>query len=198
MAARRPTNPRNRDLAAIHMAAQKLGMDRETYEAMLFNTCGVRSSKALDGLGRAKVLAALTALGAPSNPRTRGKPHNYASGGMPEMITKIEAQLADMKLPWSYADSIAQRMFGIAKIAWVRKPKELRAIIAALDVEQYKQSATVAIDELVRELHITEREFAELTANLPKSWRRNKRFLSRVLDYLNARKIKLHELEGTE
>lgn len=55
------------------------------------------------------------------------------------MIRKIEALLAELKAPWAYADAIAQRMFGIAFVAWCRQPAQLRAIIAALDAKLRKK-----------------------------------------------------------
>ena len=125
---------RARDLAAIHVSAKKLGMDRGTYEALLMRTCAVRSAADLTAVGRAKVLAELRRLGAPRDPK-RGRPGNI---GSEPMIRKIEALLAEMKAPWSYADAIAQRMHGIAFVAWVRRPDQLRAIIAALDARRLK------------------------------------------------------------
>jgi len=126
---------RTRDLAAIHVSVKKLGMDRCTYEAMLMRTCGVRSSADLDVNGRAKVLAELRRLGAPHDPK-RGRP---ANANNEPMICKIEALLAELKAPWAYADKIAQQMFGIAFVAWLRKPAQLRALIAALDARLKKK-----------------------------------------------------------
>ena len=140
MTARRPTSQasrRSRDLAAIHVSAKKLGMDRGTYEAMLMRTCGVRSSADLDQRGRAKVLAELQRLGAGVDPK-RGRP---ANADQEPMLRKIEALLAEMKAPWSYADAIARRMFGIAFVAWVRQPAQLRSIIAALDARLRKKQS---------------------------------------------------------
>ena len=50
---------RLRDLALIHLAKQQLGLDDETYRALLWNVAGVRSARDLDALGRAEVLARL-------------------------------------------------------------------------------------------------------------------------------------------
>lgn len=125
---------RTRDLASIHISAKRLGMDRGTYEAILMRVCGVRSSADLTATGLAKVLDELRRLGAPQNPK-RGRP---ANANNEPMIRKIEALLAEIKAPWSYADAVARRMFGIAFVAWCRKPEQLRAIIAALDARRRK------------------------------------------------------------
>ncbi len=135
-AARKPstTDRRVRDLAAIHVSAKKIDMDRGAYEAMLMRVSGVRSSADLDAVGRAKVIAELRRLGAPQN-KTQGRP---ANAGNEPMIKKIEALLAEIKAPWAYADGIAQRMFRVAFVAWLRKPEQLRAVIAALDARRLK------------------------------------------------------------
>lgn len=132
---RKAPSRRARDLAAIHVCAKQLRMDRGTYEAMLMRTCGVRSSADLDQRGRAKVLAELRRLGAPEN-KAKGRPANL---GTEPMLRKIEALLAELKAPWAYADGIASRMFGIAFVAWLRKPEQLRAVIAALDARRLKK-----------------------------------------------------------
>jgi phage gp16-like protein len=126
---------RTRDLAAIHACAKKLDMDRETYEALLLRIANVRSAASLDADGRARVLDELHRLGAP-NPKTRGRPKNL---GNEPMLQKIGALLVELKAPWSYADAIARQMFHVERVAWLRKPEQLRAVIAALNVQLRKK-----------------------------------------------------------
>lgn len=134
----KPIQPtkRTRELAAIHVSAKKLGMDRGTYEAMLMRLCGVRSSADLSQGGRAKVLDELRRLGAPKNPN-EGRPANFDAQ---PMLQKIGALLAEIQAPWSYADGIAKRMYGVVFVAWLRKPEQLRGVIAALDARKRKLS----------------------------------------------------------
>lgn len=139
---RKPASRRSRDLAAIHVCAKALRMDRGTYEALLMRTCGVRSSADLDQVGRAKVLAELRRLGAPES-KTKGRPGNINTE---PMIRKIEALLAELRAPWSYADGIASRMYGVAFVAWLRKPEQLRAVIAALDARLVKKKQLEATE----------------------------------------------------
>jgi phage gp16-like protein len=177
---------------AIHFLRRTLGLERDVYEEILQRVAGVRSSTDLDDAGRGAVLDELRRL-AGENERERsypGKPHNFASAAMPETITKIEAQLADMGLTWSYADSIAKRMFGIERCTWVRKQDQLAAIVAALHVEQEKRDLGAAVDGLVAELQMTEAELAQLTKNLPATWRRNRRCLKAVIETLRAQLLK--------
>lgn len=56
------------------------------------------------------------------------------------LIGKVHAVLADLKLPWSYADSIADQMHGIRVVEWCSK-KQLNDIVIAMVTEQRKQYA---------------------------------------------------------
>jgi phage gp16-like protein len=204
---------RNRALAAIHIAKSQLantqpGFDDDAYRAVIRRVSAqhgpeVDSAGRLDRTQMVAVLEEFRRLGAkrpgahkPAN--YPGKPHNFNTRAMPEMITKIEAQLADMGLSWAYADAIAKRQCGIARVAWVRDEDKLRAIIAALDVEHTKRSCNEVIDELLPKLGIGEKQFAELTAQLPKNWRRNRRHLKAMCNHLYARLEMLEQKEDAD
>jgi phage gp16-like protein len=188
---------RRRDLAAIHVARQQLAMDDDAYRALLVRvsaTCGTscRSSADLTARQRAAVLDEMRRLGAqrPAKDGVRagvypGKPHN-ADGARAEQIAKIEAQLADIKVSWSYANAIAKRMFGIARIAWLRKQEQLAAIIAALHVEQEKRQLNDAIDALLRTLAWEPERVVNLLGPLRPNWRRHRASLKLVRDFLVA------------
>lgn len=128
---------RKSDLAKIHLAKKELGMDDETYRAMLQSVAGVTSAKDLDAEARRKVLDHLRSCGMKfkrsSTPRYPGKPHN-----MDAQLEKIEALLADMNLPWSYADAMAKRMYKVDRIAWLKDQKQYQGIITALVKKQKK------------------------------------------------------------
>ena len=130
---------RKRDLSAIHASKNKLGIDDDTYRQMLRAVAGKDSAGKMNQAERTKVLRHLKQLGGgkPQQKKAEypGKPHNLNNE---PMLQKIEAQLADMKLPWSYADAIAQRMFKIDKVAWLKTTKQLSAVITALSKEQEK------------------------------------------------------------
>lgn len=61
-------------------------------------------------------------------------------------LQKIEALLADMELPWSYAEAIAENITGgkkptaIKRLQWVRDWQHLRGIVAALHARRRKAS----------------------------------------------------------
>lgn len=200
---------RRNAIAAIHVARAQLakhGMDEDGYRALIRRVSAAHgaetdTSAKLDDKQRQAVLDEMRRLGAarPGRPgQYPGKPHNFNSSAMPEMITKIEAQLADMKLSWAYADAIAKRQCGIAKVAWVRKEEQLKGIIAALDVEQSKRGYSAYIDESAQRLGMGEKQLAELTAKLPKNWRRQRRYLKQVCDHLGARIEMLGQLDDQE
>lgn len=173
-------------LARIHMLKKQLGMDETAYRGMLARVSeahgvAVTSAGDLTEPQRQAVIEEMRRLGgAPA--RYPGKPHNFASDGMPAMITKIEALLADMKLPWAYADAIAKRQCGIERCAWVRKEPQLRAIITALAVEQRKRQRLAFIESAV--LRLGEAALADLVAHAPKAWKRNLPWLDKVAEQL--------------
>ena len=132
------TNTKDRlrasELAKIHIAKKDLGLDEDTYRAMLYGITGVESAAKLTAKGRQKILAHLRAMGwrgrrgITSYPdRPLNMEHQYRG----RLLHKIEALLAEAKRPWSYADVMAKRMFGTEKIQWCRPP-ELHKIVAAL------------------------------------------------------------------
>ena len=125
---------RTAELAKIHIAKKELGMDEETYRAMLRSVAGVESAAKLTARGRQKILDHLRHCGWKGKGGKQpypGRPRNMDHPDRGKLLGKIEALLAEAKCPWSYADKMAKHMFGIDKIAWCRPP-ELHRIVAAL------------------------------------------------------------------
>lgn len=178
---------RRKNLAAIHAGKRALKMDNDVYRDMLARVsasqgAAVRSSALLNEAQIRAVITELIRLGGLTPPnKAKGKPHNFNSPSMPEMITKIEALLADMKLPWSYADAIAMQQFKIEKVAWCRKQDQLRSLIAALHVEQEKRQLLNAVEELCVRVGISIAD-VEGRYGLRKGWTRNRTALKRVID----------------
>lgn len=138
--AARPAPPRNNDLAQIHIAKKQLGMDDDAYRDMLFAVARVRSAKLLDHAGRAKVLDHLKRCGfrgaAPARPKRPTPAPEVAA-----MCRKVRAQLISLgKLPDTYADGIAQRMYGVQFYEWLRAD-QLHDLVAALQVHQRRVGA---------------------------------------------------------
>lgn len=138
MTARKRNNPRNAQLAAIHVAKKQLGLDDDTYRAMLWAVARVESAADLDAYGRRQVLDHMRSRGATRRPRGGqypGRPHNTDANAQ---MKKIEALLTDMRLPWSYADSIARQMYRVERVAWLHGD-QLGGVITALIKEQVKR-----------------------------------------------------------
>ena len=180
-----PSDRRKQDLKAIHAGARQLNLDEDTRRDLIERVTGYRSAGQLDDAGRAAVLQELRRLGA-GRPGAKkpahypGRPHNFAR--LDAEITKIEAQLADMKLPWSYADAIARRMFRIQRVAWLRKQEQLVAVLSALHNEQLKRDLGAEIDRALKQLGMTEAQI-----NGPKNWRRNLPALKGIAEALGNR-----------
>jgi len=130
---------RQRLIAQIHIGKQQLGMDDDTYRALLKSATGKTSSANMGVMDLHKVVEAMKQRGFKVKAKSDGRPHNINSDGMPKMMKKVEALLADQQLPWSYADGIAKQMFGIDRCSWLTDPEQVKAIIAALYARQKKQ-----------------------------------------------------------
>lgn len=121
-------------IAKIHIGAGQLGIADEAYRAMIRQIGGAASGSSKD-LGREgfdAVVAHLARLGADFKrpPRAGKKPTGGAD--RQAMLDKIDAYLAEARLPVAYADALARRMYRMERVAWCR-PEQLRGIIAALD-----------------------------------------------------------------
>lgn len=133
------SDKRRRDLAAIHAGAKQLNLDEGTRRDLIERITGKRSAGDLDDAGRAAVIAEMKRLGAlPPLKRQRGKPRNM---DVRPMLARIEQLLTAMKLPWSYADAIAQRFYKIERCAWLKTYAQLQGVIAALDAERKRRNA---------------------------------------------------------
>ncbi|MCK9468180.1 MAG: regulatory protein GemA [Porticoccaceae bacterium] len=188
-------------IAKIHIARQQLGMDEETYRAMLQQHGGVRSAKDLNERTLARVLAHLKSCGAKfAPPRRAGKrPHNYDR--LPGYVAKVEAMLADMGLSWAYADSIARNITGgkgapdinkapgVERLAWVKRSEHWRAIIAALEAEQTKRARLARVDELLGLLGFDRGYVETLLDGCPRAgkWLRDARLLGAIIEHLTEK-----------
>ena len=129
---------RKNELAQIHVAKKELGLDDETYRAMLWAVARVKSSADLDWSGRKRVLDHLKAKGWKNNSKRRPDP----AKGKRALVGKIRALLinhAEGAKEDAYADGIARRMFGVEKFTWC-DDRQLYAIIQALMVDARRKA----------------------------------------------------------
>jgi phage gp16-like protein len=108
----------------------------------------VSSSKDLDGAGRTALLEELRRKGFKAVERAkrrtrvdrllRAAPKEIRDDVAP-MVEKIEAMLQDAGREWPYAHGMARRMFGVARVEWLR-PDQLHKLIAALEYDRRRRA----------------------------------------------------------
>lgn len=126
---------RKRELAAIHIARQQLGLDNGTYRDMLWTVARVRSAADLDYAGRQRVLDHLASRGAQIGGKRPAK-----SGGE---WAFVERRPAHEHKQWrylivlcrqagiargrqvAYVEGIARRMAGLGRGDAIEKPAAL-------------------------------------------------------------------------
>lgn len=128
---------RRRELAQIHIAKAQLGLDDETYRAMLWAVARVKSAADLDWTGRKNVLDHLAKSGWSPSKRSAGRPAKWRQG-CEALGGKIEALLAAQGLPWRYLThgkagrpSMLKRLAGVDRLEFADSAG-LTAIVAAL------------------------------------------------------------------
>lgn len=128
---------RDPQLVRIHMARKQLektmGMDDSSYRALLLRVGGHDSSAKMTPAQRNAVIAEMVRLGFKEKPR---KPYPGAPANIDQvpMLGKVEALLADSSREWAYAHAMADRMFGVDRVEWLRHD-QLHKLVAALQVD---------------------------------------------------------------
>lgn len=124
---------------AIFAACEALGIDEEERHQVQLRVVGKAS---LSKMSLPELDTLLDHLNAKVRGGYPGTPANIDSE---PYLQKIEALLADMGLPWSYAEKVAQNITGgrapeaIKRLAWVKRSDHFRGIIAALDKQHGKR-----------------------------------------------------------
>lgn len=131
---------RAKEITLIHIAKAHLGLDEATYRAQIQRISQGRttSSAALTAMERDRLLAEYRRAGwVPTAPKRAGRGPTAAVMERRAMLTKVNALLAEQRLPWAYAEAILRRQRGITDTT-VACPLahttdvELRGVIAAL------------------------------------------------------------------
>lgn len=185
---------------AVHAACRQFGMDEDTRRDMLQNVAEVRSTTLLSLDACDTVLDHLRRVGAALKPKQRnvgqhpGTPDSCRPGAA-QLMSKIDAQLADMNLPWAYAATILKHVSAVQKISksgvdaleWAT-PDHLHKVVAALTYEQQKRELLATVDSILAGLGKTRDDAATLvTTKFPdfkKEWTRDKKVLNWLANYL--------------
>lgn len=125
-------NRRSAALGKIHIAKKALGLDDDTYRALLARVAGVTSAKDLTPRQVSAVLAEFQRLGwQPVAAKRSGRKAPKPALDRVALVGKIEALLAEAGRPWSYADALSSRMFKVDRVEWCDSD-QLRRLVAAL------------------------------------------------------------------
>lgn len=133
---------------AMFAACKSLGMDEGDRKAMILALTGKDSSSQFNALDWAKVVDHLNKL---TGRNAGGKPGQWRQG-CEALGGKIEALLADQKLPWRYLThgangkpSMVKRLAGVDRLEFAQAPG-LIALITALEKRAAKARVQSARD----------------------------------------------------
>lgn len=134
---------RRLQLGRIHQAQKALGLDDDTYRALLQRVTGKTSSAQMSPEERNAVLREFARLGfkkAEAGDRARTFPGRPKDVRTRPMLRKVEALLADDKRAWSYAHSLAKRMFHVTRVEWLND-NDLHKLVSVLQVDANRRKA---------------------------------------------------------
>lgn len=126
----------------IQIARRQLGLDDESYYAILARVAGVKSSTELTPRQVGRVLAELERLGFKPKASAKGRAKPNPAAERKALVGKIEAQLAEAGRPWDYADSLAARMYTVDRLEWC-DTDQLRGIVTALALDAKRHGRTL-------------------------------------------------------
>ncbi len=127
---------RKRELAQIHIAKQQLGIDDETYRAMLWTVARVQSAGDLDFAGRKKVLDHLKSKGFKVKPARNAKTTRPLASD--EQSKKIRALWLELHTAGAVRDpsekalaAYVKRMARVSALQWLTSA-QASAVIESL------------------------------------------------------------------
>lgn len=127
-------DPRQSDLAKIHLAIKELGWDDDIYRAVLWTIARVRSAKDLDWHGRQKVLAHLKAKGWKPRPAKAAGARQLAADARSRKIRALWLTLHQDGIVRDGSEkalaSYVKRMTGVEALQWLDGAQANRVIEA--------------------------------------------------------------------
>jgi len=124
---------RRNELAMIHIAKKDLGLDDETYKALLFTVARVHSSKDLDFHGRKRVLQHFKSRGWKNKPATKAKTTRpLASDQQSKMIRALWLDLHKLGAVADPSEaalaSYVKRITSVDALQWLTSAQASRVI----------------------------------------------------------------------
>jgi phage gp16-like protein len=141
---------RNSLLAKVHIAKKDLGLPDYVYRDIVFriggkfcvNEKGEPSAGCMSDGALTALVAEFRAFGwnpGPA-PARKARPAQPRTTRVTEaMLSKINALLLDMGLPWDYAHGIGKRMWNVERLDWLRQD-QLKGVMVALLKKQKKRN----------------------------------------------------------
>jgi phage gp16-like protein len=140
---------RKKDLAIIHAAKKRMGLDDESYRDLLEGVTskggtkqGKRSAADLTASERQAVIAEMERQGGQTAPRLKGKRIQPADERAP-LLSKVYALLYHLDLSIEYALGILKQMFkdkAPARLEWANS-SQLHKLVAALEYHKKRSAA---------------------------------------------------------
>jgi len=129
----------NKEKAILHIAKSQLGMSEAAYRDMLASV-GCRSSVELDFSRFDQLMIRLKAAGFRHvhTSAKRSGMHREPPAHKKPMISKMGAILAELQLPWSYADGISKQEFGIERVRFCDADQTYK-VLQALIIHQRRK-----------------------------------------------------------
>ena len=124
-------------IALVHIAKAKTGMTEEEYRDLL-GSLNAASSKDLTPKTFKQIMKRFKALGFVSRSRQAQRRVQNLPPEKQTIMKKLEAILKAMDLPWSYADGIAQKRFGVDTVQWLT-PKDLMRVLQMMIYHQKRR-----------------------------------------------------------
>ncbi len=121
--------------AKIHIAKNELGLDEATYRELLMRVTGKDSCGLMTNSELVAVCNEFKRLGFVAKQAKPKQSKPTTTADRVALLNKVEAILADMGLPWSYANATAKQMFGVDMVHWL-DAQRLYKVVQALAVYQ--------------------------------------------------------------
>ena len=131
-------NRRKKLIAKVKIAQQQLGLDDDTYRALLEGAVGKRSAAKMDEKELTIVIEVMKSKGFQDQASGHEADKPDVTEAKQALVGKIEALLADGNKPWRYAEAMAVRMFNRKRIQWLNTD-QLHRLVAALQINANRE-----------------------------------------------------------